>query len=260
MDARRRGTRGGRHARARKAVIGRGAVNQNRAAIGVPPPCTRSAAPARSCRSTSCWSPRARRRSARRTSAARVLRPEVQAAYAKCCDGIFMPGAEQSLDGNVTHHARRQGNRRARARLDCRDVGARTEEGRPLRARARVDSPAWRLVQALNTLVSADGDRRSTGCPTARPTATGPRRCRRGRAPERREGRQASARRRRTGRRRRWREAQWSDLAPQAHRQHPGAGERLHRTGGKTILPHRAVAKSTCGSYRHEEGGRRWPS
>jgi acetylornithine deacetylase/succinyl-diaminopimelate desuccinylase-like protein len=86
-----------------------------------------------------------------------VSRPDIQAQL-KRCDGIFMPHAGQSNDGTVTI------NLGAKGVVECEIVSSADTWGRgPKKAihssnRARVDSPAWHLVQALNTLVNAEGD------------------------------------------------------------------------------------------------------
>lgn len=86
-----------------------------------------------------------------------VLRPEVQAALAKCV-GVFMPHATQDLDGFVTV------NLGAKGVIECELTSSGLLWGRgPTRdihssLKAMVDSPAWRLVQALSTLVSPDGN------------------------------------------------------------------------------------------------------
>jgi acetylornithine deacetylase/succinyl-diaminopimelate desuccinylase-like protein len=86
-----------------------------------------------------------------------VLRPEVQAALAKCV-GVFMPHATQELDGNVTV------NLGAKGIIECELTASGETWGRgPTRdihssLKAMVDSPAWHLVHALNTLVSPDGN------------------------------------------------------------------------------------------------------
>jgi acetylornithine deacetylase/succinyl-diaminopimelate desuccinylase-like protein len=90
-----------------------------------------------------------------------VSRPAVQAAL-KRCDGIFMPSAEQSSDGTVTITLGAKGviELEIVASADTWKRGPRKDIHSS--NRARVDSPAWHLVQALNTLVT----RRSTGCST----------------------------------------------------------------------------------------------
>src|SRR5215468_3328569 len=84
-----------------------------------------------------------------------VHRPEVQAALKKSF-GIFMPAATQGPDGQVTMTLGAKGV----VELELVSSGERWGRGPRLDIhssnKARVDSPAWHLVQALNTLVSAD--------------------------------------------------------------------------------------------------------
>jgi acetylornithine deacetylase/succinyl-diaminopimelate desuccinylase-like protein len=86
-----------------------------------------------------------------------VRRPEVLAAL-KHCSGIFMPSAEQDLDGQVTITLGAKGV------IELELVSSGEKWGRGPRKdihssnKARVDSPAWHLVHALTTLVSADGN------------------------------------------------------------------------------------------------------
>jgi len=86
-----------------------------------------------------------------------VRRPEVIAALRPCV-GIFMPSAEQDLDGMVTMTLGAKGV------VELEMVSSGERWGRGPRHdihssnKARVDSPAWHLVEALVTLVSADGN------------------------------------------------------------------------------------------------------
>jgi acetylornithine deacetylase/succinyl-diaminopimelate desuccinylase-like protein len=86
-----------------------------------------------------------------------VRRPEVLAAL-KPCVGIFMPSAEQELDGQVTMTLGAKGI----VELELASSGEKWGRGprKDIHSsnKARVDSPAWHLVQALNTLVSPDGN------------------------------------------------------------------------------------------------------
>jgi acetylornithine deacetylase/succinyl-diaminopimelate desuccinylase-like protein len=86
-----------------------------------------------------------------------VRRPETLNALRKCA-GIFMPSATQAPDGQVTITLGAKGV------VELEMVSSGERWGRGPRAdvhssnKARLDSPAWHLVQALNTLVSADGN------------------------------------------------------------------------------------------------------
>jgi acetylornithine deacetylase/succinyl-diaminopimelate desuccinylase-like protein len=86
-----------------------------------------------------------------------VRRPEVQAALSRCL-GVFMPSAEQDVDGTVTITLGGKGI----VELELISTGEAWGRG-PKHdihsgEKARVDSPAWHLVQALATLVSPDGN------------------------------------------------------------------------------------------------------
>src|SRR5437868_14064234 len=86
-----------------------------------------------------------------------VHKPEVQAALKKCV-GVFMPSATQDLDGIVTVNLGSKGV----IELELGSEGAKWGTG-PAKdihssLKAMIDSPAWRLVHALNTLVSSDGN------------------------------------------------------------------------------------------------------
>ncbi len=86
-----------------------------------------------------------------------VHRPEVEAALRKTM-GVFMPSASQDLDGVVTVSLGAKGV----VELELVSSGERWGRG-PAKdihssLKAMVDSPAWHLVKALDTLVSADGN------------------------------------------------------------------------------------------------------
>jgi len=86
-----------------------------------------------------------------------VRRPEVAAALARCT-GVFMPSASQDPDGTVTVSLGAKGV------LELELVSSGEKWGRGPKKdvhsanRARLDSPAFHLVQALATLVTPDGD------------------------------------------------------------------------------------------------------
>jgi acetylornithine deacetylase/succinyl-diaminopimelate desuccinylase-like protein len=86
-----------------------------------------------------------------------VHKPEIEQALKKC-SGIFMPFASQDLSGMVTISLGAKGV----VEVELTSNGEKWGRG-PLKDihssnKARVDSPVWHLVQALNTLVTADGD------------------------------------------------------------------------------------------------------
>ena len=86
-----------------------------------------------------------------------VRRPEVQSALSRTL-GIFMPSAAQGSDGRVTITLGAKGV------IECELVASGERWGRGPRKdihssnKARVDSPAWHLVEGLATLVSPDGN------------------------------------------------------------------------------------------------------
>jgi len=85
-----------------------------------------------------------------------VHRPNVLAALRKCT-ALHMPMASQALDGTVTINLGAKGV----VELELVSSGERWGRG-PKRDvhssnEARIDSPAWHLVEALHTLVGADG-------------------------------------------------------------------------------------------------------
>ena len=86
-----------------------------------------------------------------------VRKPEVLAALGRTM-GVFMPGAGQDPDGSVTVSLGAKGV----VELELVSSGAKWGRG-PTKDvhsanRARLDSPAFHLVQALATLVTPDGD------------------------------------------------------------------------------------------------------
>jgi len=85
-----------------------------------------------------------------------IRKPEVLAALRKCA-GVYMPMPMQALDGTVTINLGAKGV----VELELVSSGERWHRGpkQDLHSsqEARVDSPAWHLVQALATLVGPDG-------------------------------------------------------------------------------------------------------
>ena len=83
--------------------------------------------------------------------------PRVRQALEKCL-GIFMPSHSQDLDGSVTISLGSKGD------IECELVASGEKWGRgPTRdvhssVAAQLDQPAWHLVQALDTLVTPQGD------------------------------------------------------------------------------------------------------
>ena len=166
---------------------------------------------------------------------------------ARAAAGVFMPNAVAGPRRRRDGHARRQGRRRVRADCERREVGPRADARTSTRATRRaVDSPAWHLVQALDTLVSADGNTPAIEgfAAEARPISPG------------REGddrRGGAAPRRGDWRRSSSASTHWIDdvgwvealerLVSQPTVNIEGLVGGYTGPGGKTILPHRAVAK-----------------
>ena len=86
-----------------------------------------------------------------------VHKPDIQAAFSKSV-GVFMPFASQDLDGMVTTFYGAKGV----VELELVSSGERWGRGPRHDVhssnKARLDSPAWHLVEALATLVSPDGN------------------------------------------------------------------------------------------------------
>jgi acetylornithine deacetylase/succinyl-diaminopimelate desuccinylase-like protein len=86
-----------------------------------------------------------------------VRRPEIQSALSKT-SGVFMPSASQGADGVV------QVSLGAKGVVELELVSTGEKWGRGPRKdihssnKARVDSPAWHLVQALNSLITPTGE------------------------------------------------------------------------------------------------------
>src|SRR5262249_28410463 len=82
-----------------------------------------------------------------------VHRSEVTAAL-RGTEGMMLPGASQDLDGTISVELGAKGV----VELELVSSGERWGRGPANDTHSRVDSPAWHLVHALNTLVSADGN------------------------------------------------------------------------------------------------------
>ncbi|HEX4826207.1 MAG TPA: M20/M25/M40 family metallo-hydrolase [Candidatus Polarisedimenticolaceae bacterium] len=172
-----------------------------------------------------------------------VRRPEVLAALGKTV-GIFMPSAEQELDGVVAVSLGSKGV------IECELVSSGEKWGRgPAKdihssLKAMVDSPSWHLIRALDTLVSQDGNTITIDdYPKPRPLT----------ADEKAMIDKAAARSDEATMKKQISVQRWIDDLPWA-----AANERLASQptvnieglvggytgpGGKTVLPHRAAAK-----------------
>ena len=151
VDRRRPGRRRSSTSRASaRCVMGRGAVNQK----GPESAFLAALHAIRGAGREAAGQPRAggRGRGGNRLAALRADRPRGRRSRRRSskCVGIFMPCRAQDRDGSGHGHARRQGRRRAASwsssgekwgRGPAKDVHSSN--------RARLDSPAWHLVQAL---------------------------------------------------------------------------------------------------------------
>ncbi len=172
-----------------------------------------------------------------------VSRPEVRAALGRCTC-VFMPASSQDPDGTVTVSLGAKGV------VELELVASGERWGRGPRKdvhssnRARLDSPAFHLVQALATLVTAAGDPAIDDfAAAARPAS----------AAQRAMLDQAAARLSETTAKRLLSADHWShDLAWRASLERflftptvniEGLVAGYTGPGGKTVLPHRAVAK-----------------
>jgi acetylornithine deacetylase/succinyl-diaminopimelate desuccinylase-like protein len=172
-----------------------------------------------------------------------VARPAVQAAL-KRCEGIFMPHANQSGDGTVTI------NLGAKGIIECELVATADTWGRGPKKdvhssnRARIDSPAWHLVQALNTLVTPSGDPAIEGLlDKVRPLSDRDR----GYLDAAAQRIDEAAAKQSLGVERWARDASWrqslEDLVTRPTVNIEGLVSGYTGPGGMTILPHRAAAK-----------------
>jgi acetylornithine deacetylase/succinyl-diaminopimelate desuccinylase-like protein len=172
-----------------------------------------------------------------------VRRPEIAAALARTM-GVFMPSAAQDPDGGVVVSLGAKGVVELELVASGEKWGRGPKKDVHSSNRARLDSPAFRLVQALNTLVTADGDPAIDGfADKARAVS----------AAERAMIDAAASRIQETTAKRslsaeRWaHDLSWRDSlerfvsTPTVNIEGLVAGHT--GPGGKTVLPHRAVAK-----------------
>jgi len=158
--------------------------------------------------------------------------------------GVFMPSANQGLDGVVTVSLGAKGI----VELELVASGGKWGRGpgKDVHSslKAMVDSPAWRLVKALDTLVSEDGNTITIdGYPVAPPLS----------AEHKAMIAAASARRSESMAKQQYGVQHWIDDLPWQQAQErlvsqptvniEGLVGGYTGPGGKTVLPHRAVAK-----------------
>ena len=86
-----------------------------------------------------------------------VHRPEVEAALRRCV-GVFMPSATQDPDGVVTVSLGAKGIVELELVASGEAWGRGPGKDIHSSLKAMVDSPAWHLIKALDTLVSEDGN------------------------------------------------------------------------------------------------------
>jgi acetylornithine deacetylase/succinyl-diaminopimelate desuccinylase-like protein len=173
-----------------------------------------------------------------------IKRPEVFSAL-KRCSGVFMPFPSQDPKGEVTIYLGAKGV----IELELVATGERWGRG-PKRDthssnKARLDSPAWHLVKALNTLVSSDGNTPAIErfAEKARPLSDAEKKMiavAAGRIDE-------AATKKQLGVDRWIRDVSWREslemLVSQPTVNIEGLVGGYTGPGGKTILPHKAVAK-----------------
>ena len=173
-----------------------------------------------------------------------VFKPQVAAALKKAT-GIIIPLGSQSPDGTVELSLGAKGI----CELELVATGERWGRG-PAKdvhssLAAQVDSPAWHLVQALNTLVKADGHTPNVDgfFDKVRPLSAETRRILAEAIPRKNE----AATKRALGVQRWIADESWATslerLVSQPTINIEGLVSGYTGAGGKTILPHRAVAK-----------------
>ncbi|MBA3830985.1 MAG: M20/M25/M40 family metallo-hydrolase [Chthoniobacterales bacterium] len=172
-----------------------------------------------------------------------VHKPEVQAALAKT-NGVFMPSATQDRDGIVTVTLGAKGI------IECELIASGEKWGRgPAKdihssLKAMVDSPAWHLVQALDTLVSEDGNSITIDdYPKPLPISVD----------EKKMVAEGARRRSEAEAKKQYSVQHWIDDLPWAQAQErlvsqptvniEGLVGGYTGPGGKTVLPHKAIAK-----------------
>jgi len=173
-----------------------------------------------------------------------VFQPEVEAALRRCV-GIIIPLGNQDLDGSVQINLGAKGI----VELELVSTGAKWGRG-PAQdihssLAAKVDSPVWHLVQALNTLVKPDGHTPAVAgfFDQVKPLRPELVRILEEAIPKRDE----AATKRALGVTRWINDESWHDalvrLVSQPTINIEGLVGGYTGPGGKTILPHRAVAK-----------------
>ncbi len=173
-----------------------------------------------------------------------IAKPEVTAALRKCI-GVIIPLGNQGADGSVSINLGSKGI------VELELVSTGEKWGRGPKAdihsslAAHIDSPAWHLVQALNTLVKADGHTPAVEgfFDDVKPLSPALRKILEDAIPKRNE----AAIKRALGVSRWIENENWHDslvrLVSNPTINIEGLVGGYTGPGGKTILPHRAVAK-----------------
>ncbi len=172
-----------------------------------------------------------------------VRQPEVAAAL-KRCSGVFMPSASQDPDGTATVSLGAKGVVELELVASGEKWGRGPSKDVHSSNRARLDSPAFHLVQALNTLVTPEGDPAIDGFADAARPASGAERAMLDAAASRLKESTAKS----LLSAERWaHDLAWRPtlerflFTPTVNIEGLVAG--YTGPGGKTVLPHRAVAK-----------------
>jgi acetylornithine deacetylase/succinyl-diaminopimelate desuccinylase-like protein len=173
-----------------------------------------------------------------------IFKPEVEAALRKSL-GVIIPLGNQDLDGTVQINLGAKGI----VELELVSTGEKWGRGPKLDVHssyeAQIDSPVWHLVQALNTLVGPDGHTPAVEgfFDKVQPLSPEMRKILEDAIPKRNE----VAARKALGVERWYKDENWHDslvrLVSQPTINIEGLVGGYTGPGGKTILPHRAVAK-----------------
>ena len=173
-----------------------------------------------------------------------VHKPEIEAALRRCL-GVVIPFGSQALDGSV------EINLGAKGVVELELVSSGEKWGRGPKhdvhssLEAQVDSPSWHLVQALNTLVQADGHTPAVDgfFDSVRPLSPALKKILEDAIPKRSE----AGAKKSLGVDRWFKDETWHDslvrLVTEPTINIEGLVGGYTGPGGKTILPHRAVAK-----------------
>ena len=173
-----------------------------------------------------------------------VFRPDVEAALRKSA-GIIIPLGNQDLDGSVEVNLGSKGIIELELVSSGEKWGRGPSQDVHSSYEAQIDSPAWHLVQALNTLVRADGHTPAVDgfFDKVRPLSPQLREILETSIPRRSE----AATKKSLGVSRWYADESWHDslvrLVTQPTINIEGLVGGYTGPGGKTILPHRAAAK-----------------